>query len=453
MIDARNPLVSIIIRTKNEERWITSCLQSVSSQKYQNIEIVIVDNFSTDQTLARAREFTIKELSIEKFLPGKAINDGIRVSTGEIIVCLSGHCIPVNDEWLGNLVRNLNDRTVAGVYGRQQPLSYSSDFDKRDLVTVFGLDRKVQLRDSFFHNANSAFRRDVWEKYPFDENVTNIEDRVWGNQVISAGMKLVYEPDASVYHWHGIHQDLNPDRARRVVRILETIEGLIPPSPSQEPEKLNTIAIIPVRGKSIKLNDHFLIKYSIEAAKSADYIKKVIVSTDDPETAALAESFGAEIPFLRPKSLSEEYIDIVDVLSYTMAEIERRGISPDLIVCLEETYPIRPVKFLDAMIQRLIDEGLDTVVAGRHEDRGIWTESDGSVKLLGDGFMPRKLKKDKNLIGLLGLGFVTRASTLRTGEILGGRVGIYEIDNPLYTIEFNRGMPFDFMKILVDKLL
>jgi len=56
-------------------------------------------------------------------------------------------------------------------------------------MTVFGLDRRVQVKDSFFHNANSAFRREVWEKIPFDEQVTNIEDRVWAKKILSLGYK------------------------------------------------------------------------------------------------------------------------------------------------------------------------------------------------------------------------------------------------------------------------
>ena len=43
-------LISIIIRTKNEERWIESCLEKIYDQKRVNFEIVIVDNYSTDKT-------------------------------------------------------------------------------------------------------------------------------------------------------------------------------------------------------------------------------------------------------------------------------------------------------------------------------------------------------------------------------------------------------------------
>ena len=206
--------ISIIIRTKNEERWISSCLTKVFNQTYKNIEVIIVDNCSTDKTIHKVREFDVQVINIDKFFPGKAINDGINASSGDIIICLSGHCIPVNELWLENLIADLDDDNVAGVYGRQEPLSYSSDLDKRDLLTIFGLDKKTQIKDSFFHNANSAFKRQIWEKFPFDEDVTNIEDRIWGKQVIKAGFKIVYTPEASVFHWHGIHQDSDLGRAK-----------------------------------------------------------------------------------------------------------------------------------------------------------------------------------------------------------------------------------------------
>ena len=134
-------------------------------------------------------------INIDKFFPGKALNDGIRESIGNYIVCLSAHCIPEDDQWLSNLLKNIKDNPkIAGVYGRQLPLSFTESIDKRDLLIVFGLDRRVQEKDYFFHNANSMIPRKVWDKFPFDEEVTNIEDRIWGKEVIEAGYKIIYEP-------------------------------------------------------------------------------------------------------------------------------------------------------------------------------------------------------------------------------------------------------------------
>ena len=131
----KKPKISIIIRTKNEERWIEICLQKIYEQKEKNFEVIIVDNNSKDKTVIKAKKFPVKVIKIKNFLPGKAINLGIKKSNGKYIVCLSAHCIPENKDWLTKIIKGLNDKNVAGIYGRQKPLSYSSDFDKRDLST------------------------------------------------------------------------------------------------------------------------------------------------------------------------------------------------------------------------------------------------------------------------------------------------------------------------------
>lgn len=216
-------LISIIIRTKNEERWIANCINKIFSQKKIKYEIIIVDNNSSDKTIEIAKTFKIKILKIKKYKPGKALNIGIKKAKGSIIVCLSAHCIPCDDYWLYNLTKDISRKKLAGIYGRQVPLPYSSDNDKRDLLNTFGLDRKIQRKDSFFHNACSAFKKSLWNKYKFDERLTNIEDRVWAHSLIKKGFHILYEPKASVFHWHGIHQDLNTQRSSQVVKILESL--------------------------------------------------------------------------------------------------------------------------------------------------------------------------------------------------------------------------------------
>lgn len=100
----------------------------------------------------------------------------------------------------------------------------TSASDKRDLWITFGLDRKIQKKDYFFHNANSMIRRNTWEKIPFSEQIHGVEDQDWANKVLQRGNLIVYEPTASVYHHHGIHHNQNEERATRVVQMIELIQ-------------------------------------------------------------------------------------------------------------------------------------------------------------------------------------------------------------------------------------
>ena len=52
-------LVSIIIRSKDEEKWIGSCLKSIFNQNYNNFEVILVDNYSKDKTISIAKKFNI----------------------------------------------------------------------------------------------------------------------------------------------------------------------------------------------------------------------------------------------------------------------------------------------------------------------------------------------------------------------------------------------------------
>jgi len=431
------PLVSIIIRTRNEERWISSCLKSITDQTYKNIEIIVVDNNSTDHTLQKASEYSYTLVRIDKFIPGKALNDGIRTSHGEFIICLSAHCIPVNEHWVEKLLEPLEDTSVAGTYGRQQPLSFTSDEDKRDLITVFGLDKKIQLRDPFFHNANSAFRKSTWEKFPFDETVSNLEDRVWGQTVIDAGKKIIYTPDASVFHWHGIHQGRNAQRAKGVIRVIESLGHLNHDSKVLLPESMKTTAIIPIRGSSINNMNQFLLERAIKTALSARYVSDVVVSTDDETVVEYARSLGARAPFIRPQALSEPHIDVSEVFAYSIDQLEQAGEYPDLVVVLEATYPFRTPEMIDEMISKLVHEGLDTVIAGHPETRSLWLQDtvDGTIRPVGEGFMPRELKTTRAIIAMMGFACVTRPVCVRSGSILKENVGIFELPDPMCSVE------------------
>jgi CMP-N-acetylneuraminic acid synthetase/GT2 family glycosyltransferase len=441
-------MVSIIIRTKNEERWITACLSGIFNQDYKDIEVILVDNMSTDKTIEKARKFNIvKFLTCEGYLPGKALNTGIREARGEFIACISGHCIPVDNKWLTNLLNNFNKLEVGGVYGRQEPMEFTSDADKRDLALVFGLDRKVQHKDSFFHNANSIIRRDLWNEVPFDETVTNIEDRVWAKEILEKGYEIIYEPEASVYHFHGIHQDGDKERCINVVRILESLHTDYSYK-SIETEELNIVGLIPISGSIDCLNNKSLM-CTIKRACESKYINRVIVSTDNEETARIAEKYGAEVPFLRNLQFSGEHVSLDNVLAHSLEKIEEQNIFPDLVVLLQVTFPFRPKGLLDDMILQLTQNGFDSVIAARGESKAIWKEKDNKIVLLDEGITPRQYK-DPTFIELKGVACVTHPEFLREGKVLGEKIGIYELNNPYSSIEVREKEDFAIAEVLLD---
>lgn len=445
-------LVSIVVRTRNEERWIDKCLEAIASQEYVNHEVIIVDNESTDATLKKVQAFDVTVLSISEFRPGEALNDGIRASRGDIIVCLSAHCIPTSPQWLSHLVAPLRDQRVAGVYGRQEPLPFSDPHDKRDLLTVFGLDTKIQERDPFFHNANSALRRSTWEQFPFDEHVKNLEDRVWGQAVINAGMTIVYEPSASVYHWHGIHQGLDVKRAQGVVRVMEQIHGESTLPDFLATNRQHNIVVIPVREQPEFPLQHELLTVTVRTALQLKDVAKVVVSTESEALADTARRAGGEAPFIRPSHLADKAVDVVDVVRHAMDEVEKSSTVVDAVILLEIAYPLRRISHISDMLDRLYSEGLEVVVAGRRERRGLWADDQGVVVQVGEGFKPRELKTSSAYIGLLGYGTVIRSAALRGREPFGSRVGVFEVSDEITSLEFRSNVNLELGRRLLDEV-
>jgi len=81
-----DPKISIIIRTFNEERWISHCLQSIFSQNYKNIEVIIVDNNSTDNTLPIAMRHSVKVISIMISSPVRLLMTVLRLRVENILL-------------------------------------------------------------------------------------------------------------------------------------------------------------------------------------------------------------------------------------------------------------------------------------------------------------------------------------------------------------------------------
>ncbi|MDH4199604.1 MAG: pseudaminic acid cytidylyltransferase [Spirochaetia bacterium] len=107
------------------------------------------------------------------------------------------------------------------------------------------------------------------------------------------------------------------------------------------------IAVIPARGGSKRIprkniKEFFgkpMIAWSIEAAKSSGLFDRIIVSTDDTEIAEVAQKWGAEIPFLRPPELSNDYAGTTEVIAHATKWILNQEIDVQAVCCIYATAP------------------------------------------------------------------------------------------------------------------
>lgn len=195
---------SVIIRTYNEERHLDSLLGRFSDQSILNHEIIIVDSGSTDRTLKIAEAYGCKILHIDKsvFSFGRSLNVGCEAARGEYLAFVSGHCIPTDGRWLEELIAPFHDEITAYVYGRQTGNESSNFSEKELLAKYFPNTKKKSKQDFFCNNANAALRRNIWEKYRFDEDITGLEDMFLAKMLVKDKYRVIYNPNAVVYHLH-----------------------------------------------------------------------------------------------------------------------------------------------------------------------------------------------------------------------------------------------------------
>ena len=97
------PKISIIIPTKNEERYLPGLLESIKKQTVQPYEIIVADAGSTDRTVEIAKKYGAKV--IKGGLPGVGRNNGAKVAKGDIFVFLDADAVLPRESFLGDLIR------------------------------------------------------------------------------------------------------------------------------------------------------------------------------------------------------------------------------------------------------------------------------------------------------------------------------------------------------------
>jgi 2-desacetyl-2-hydroxyethyl bacteriochlorophyllide A dehydrogenase len=199
------PESTVLIRTFNEEKHLPRLLETLHKQIYTDFEVIVVDSGSLDRTKEIASEGAEKLLCIrsEDFTFGYSLNVGVREAVGRYVALVSAHTIPASEEWLRELIGPLREEQTAMVYGRQLGGEKSKFSEIQDMRRTFGLSRMILGPPHFFaNNANSALRRDLWEKHPFEEGLPGLEDIEWVKYWMERGFKVVYEPKAALYHIH-----------------------------------------------------------------------------------------------------------------------------------------------------------------------------------------------------------------------------------------------------------
>lgn len=207
------------------------------------------------------------------------------------------------------------------------------------------------------------------------------------------------------------------------------------------------LGLIPARGgskgvprKNIRLlGGKPLIQWTIDAARASKYLSRLIVSTDDQEIAELAQSGGAEVPFLRPAELAEDETPMLPVVQHAVHALDEPAENYDAICLLQPTNPFRTAGDIDGCIDLLRSTGADSVmtvlpVPHQHNPYWVYLESDDQTLHLSVGgplpipsrqMLPPAWHREGSVY------VVRRDVLLRQGSLYGAKLLGYPMD-PFY---------------------
>ena len=195
---------SIIIRAYNEEKHIGRLLEGLRQQTLKDVEIILVDSGSTDQTVSVAEAFGARIVRIPsaEFTFGRSLNFGLRAATREFVVIASAHVYPVYPDWLESLLRPFEDETIALTYGKQRG-PVTAKYSEQQIYHQWYPDTSnPNQTTAFCNNANAAIRKSLWEQNQYDETLTGLEDLAWAKWAQEHGYNITYVAEAEIIHIH-----------------------------------------------------------------------------------------------------------------------------------------------------------------------------------------------------------------------------------------------------------
>ena len=198
--------ISIIIPAKDAASTIGECLQAVLSQQelVAQVDVIVVDDGSSDDTAEIAEGFGVTVIRQRNTGPGGARNTGVARASGEIIAFTDADCVP-SPTWLHYLIQPFHDPQVVGVTGtyRTRQKALIPRFVQQEYASKYRRTARRETIDLIDTNS-AAYRRDIFvAQGGFNTQMVVVEDVELSFRLAAQGYRLVFAPQAIVYHYHG----------------------------------------------------------------------------------------------------------------------------------------------------------------------------------------------------------------------------------------------------------
>ena len=190
------------------------------------------------------------------------------------------------------------------------------------------------------------------------------------------------------------------------------------------------LAVIPARGGSKRIprkniKNFFgkpMIAWSIQQAVKSGAFDRIIVSTDDAEIAQISKTWGAEIPFMRPKELSDDFTGTTSVIAHAINWFIKEGYNPLEVCCIYATAPLIQVEYilkgLDALRRHKADFSFSVTPYAFPIQRAIKLCEKGRVEMMDQTQFQIRSQDLTETYHDAGQFYLSRAESIRRGALL-----------------------------------
>lgn len=363
--------VSVIITAHNYGAYLVKCIESVLNQNYDDYEIIIVDDGSTDNTADILKGYEgrerIKIVRNEKNL-GLILScdNAIKVSAGEYVIRLDADDY-FDDNALLVLSKFLDKNPDVGMVFSDY-FNIRHDGKVLEYVRCPKIGEEDKLMDMPANGAGAMFRRSCYDAIGgYNKNVKYQDNYdIWIKminkfKVANVNLPLFY------YRRHGLSMSSDMNRHKKLQSRRRIKEEF---TQNCLKKKIKVLGIIPARAKfdicdmlPLKmLGDRSVMAYTIEEAQKVKSMDRLVVTTESEEIAAAAGKCGVDI-IMRPPEFSDVHMPLEHTVVNVLDELKKTGYVPDAVAVLQLDSPFKTHRNISEAINTLIIYDVDSVIS------------------------------------------------------------------------------------------
>lgn len=395
-------LVTVYIVNSNYGKYISQAIQSVLNQTYKNIEILVIDDFSSDNSKKIIKKYVSNPkikiiLNKKKIGLLKSSNIAIKASKGEYVIRLDADDY-FDKDLVSTFVKKIkNNLNSAFVYSDYYEVNKYSQIIKK--IKQINVSSGSVIKDRPILAACCLIRKSLLINVGlYDETFTRQDGYDFWYKIINE-YSFSYVPKALFFY-----RRHSKNLTKNLIKLFKTRSEILKKFASKEKSLSKNSLIIPVRGYELdkknylkKIKNRPILFYTIDVALKVRNIDKIILSCTDPKLLKICKKKYKKKILYHERKTDEALLNQNFRVSLLSA-LKKFKLKPDNLVILTPEYPKKKAFYIEQALNKMNLHNLDKVISTTYDvDHNFYQYTKNGIKLISNDNQ-KLLKYEKKLI-------------------------------------------------------